>query len=537
MNKFLEWLKQIPSKIVEWWNKYTAVQKVAMIGVTAAVFIAIIVASSIVSRPHYVTLITTETVKDMKDAKDALDDANIKYKLSEDDLTMTVDEKDYSNALMALADKDIPSIGMTLDELFNNSFQTTESEKKLKANIYKQDWLRQALCKMDNIDDAVVSITTPTVGNTLFEETKETSVSCILTVTDNFDKKNAKTIANLLAGAVGNPTTDSITVADQDGNLLFQGADEDILNQSITSIQEFVQSVSAAKKDEVYTLLVGGIPDYNDAKIAANFNFDMDKINEVYTEYTVAEGNKQGYKTHEYSYEAQNTNGAGGTPGTDANTATDTMITDNGANSGTVTINENDYSPNQRITTTDKAMGTLKAADSSIAINLISYVTYNEDEMKKNGQLNGQTFDEFMYANKDPQALTVSDDVKNLVAAATGLDTTNIQILAWQVPIFQPSAGNGLTMSQILMLVLAILIAALLIFVVFRGLAPVEVTEMEPELSVEQLLATTKENQSLDDIEFSDQSETRKMIDKFVDENPEAVAQLLRNWLNDDWGQ
>jgi len=24
--------------------------------------------------------------------------------------------------------------------------------------------------------------------------------------------------------------------------------------------------------------------------------------------------------------------------------------------------------------------------------------------------------------------------------------------------------------------------------------------------------------------------------EKFVDENPEAVAQLLRNWLNDDWG-
>ena len=39
----------------------------------------------------------------------------------------------------------------------------------------------------------------------------------------------------------------------------------------------------------------------------------------------------------------------------------------------------------------------------------------------------------------------------------------------------------------------------------------------------------------LDDIEFSDKSETRKMIEKFVDENPEAVAQLLRNWLNDEW--
>ena len=44
------------------------------------------------------------------------------------------------------------------------------------------------------------------------------------------------------------------------------------------------------------------------------------------------------------------------------------------------------------------------------------------------------------------------------------------------------------------------------------------------------------ENQSLDDIEFSDKSETRKMIEKFVDENPEATAQLLRNWLSDEWG-
>ena len=85
------------------------------------------------------------------------------------------------------------------------------------------------------------------------------------------------------------------------------------------------------------------------------------------------------------------------------------------------------------------------------------------------------------------------------------------------------------------MIILAVLIVALLIFVVVRGTAPVAVADEEPELSVEQLLATTKENQSLEDIEFSEKSETRKMIEKFVDENPEAVAQLLRNWITDDW--
>lgn len=65
-----------------------------------------------------------------------------------------------------------------------------------------------------------------------------------------------------------------------------------------------------------------------------------------------------------------------------------------------------------------------------------------------------------------------------------------------------------------------------------------EVTELEPELSVEDLLATTQEDdkQDLDEIELSDKSETRQLIEKFVDENPEAVALLLRNWINEDWG-
>ena len=43
------------------------------------------------------------------------------------------------------------------------------------------------------------------------------------------------------------------------------------------------------------------------------------------------------------------------------------------------------------------------------------------------------------------------------------------------------------------------------------------------------------EEESLEDIGFSDKSETRILIEKFVDENPEAVASLLRNWLNEEW--
>ena len=59
--------------------------------------------------------------------------------------------------------------------------------------------------------------------------------------------------------------------------------------------------------------------------------------------------------------------------------------------------------------------------------------------------------------------------------------------------------------------------------------------EAEEEVSVESLLYSTPEV-VLDNIEVETKSETRKLIEKFVDENPEAAANLLRNWLNEDWG-
>ena len=57
----------------------------------------------------------------------------------------------------------------------------------------------------------------------------------------------------------------------------------------------------------------------------------------------------------------------------------------------------------------------------------------------------------------------------------------------------------------------------------------------EEEVTVETLLEATPD-EALEDIGYQEKSEARKLIEKFVDENPEAVAALLRNWLNEDWG-
>ena len=162
-----------------------------------------------------------------------------------------------------------------------------------------------------------------------------------------------------------------------------------------------------------------------------------------------------------------------------------------------------------------------------------------EESLESDGALDNMTFDEYVDANSNVTEQQVPTDLSQLVAAATGITENNIQIRVVEKPVFEAKEASsfGDNVTNYLMVILTVLIAGLLIFVIIKGTSPVEVTEMEPELSVEDLLATTQDNaQTLEEIELEDKSDTRIMIEKFVDENPEAVALLLRNWINEDWG-
>ena len=127
----------------------------------------------------------------------------------------------------------------------------------------------------------------------------------------------------------------------------------------------------------------------------------------------------------------------------------------------------------------------------------------------------------------------------NLYPSLTGYvqnPVSNITIIAYDQPMFQYSKGSTRTISDYLQIILAVLIFALLGYVVFRSTRKEKAVEPEPELSVESLLESTKESaDTLQDIGFNEKSETRVLIEKFVEENPEAAASLLRNWLNEEW--
>ena len=164
------------------------------------------------------------------------------------------------------------------------------------------------------------------------------------------------------------------------------------------------------------------------------------------------------------------------------------------------------------------------------------YHVYDEDALKASGELDNMTFDEFVAQNRDKKKLDVDQDFIEMVSRATGFSEDNIKIVAYEVPFFNYSDNSGKGIMDYLPVIIAALIMLMLGFVVFRSTRKEKLEEAEPELSVESLLSSTKEAQdTLEDIGFAEKSETRILIEKFVDENPEAAASLLRNWLNEEW--
>jgi flagellar M-ring protein FliF len=528
-----EKLKQIPKQLLEFWNKYTAKQKIILISVVSVIIISFAILIYITGKVEYEELTITETTKEASQVADLLESEGIKYKLGSDRLTVSVDIKRYSDAVLLLASNDMPSTGITLDELLNNSLSTTNSDRNLKLNLYIQNQLRKYIKTMDGVLEAEVYYIPVDDTNSILTTQKETSASVLLTVDKDFEKDTAETIAEVVASVIGNSNTDNIRVADQNGNLLFGGA-QDLYSANATSKEEYREMLRNTFINNLYMGLIKS--GYDDVVIMPNLKLDFKEVDEMYKEYLPVEGGDQGVYKHSYTYSSENAGfSGGGVPGTSSNDETDYMIEDSSSSTGSVEIEEYDYLPNERVTNIKYEVGAIIPEQSSVSILARIIKTRTEEELEEEGLLDDMTFDEYVRANSEGTKREVDPEIISMVSLATGIAEDNIQIIAIEQPVFVPKVVEIREWTDYLQIVLAVLIVALLLFVVFKGIGPVEVTELEPELSVEQLLATTKENQSIEDIDFNEVSEVRKMIEKFVDEKPEAVAQLLRNWLNEDW--
>ena len=536
MDRLLERLRELLNRILEWWNRFTAKQKTLIVGGVAVIILAIVVIVSRLTTPKYTLLRECETTAESAEVRDLLEEEGLTYTISEDGLVIRILKEQLSDANLLLGANNIQSAEYSISNVTDGSFSTTESDKQQKYVVYLEKKLEHDfVAKFSAVDSAHVKLTIPEQNGTLMAEQEESYAWILLELKDEFSQDSAAYLARAVATAIGNETTDNIVIMDNMGNMLFTG--DDNYSPTSTTSAQFSVKTEAEKLmiSEVRKVLLG-TKEFDNVEVATNLVLDFSKTERVNHNYTPAEGQTQGVLSHEDIFDSTNVSGVGGIPGTDSNDNDTTYVLED-INQSTSTQSEQsrDFLPNEEIITQTIPAGLIDYSQSSLTASMIKYNIIREEDVRTQGLLEGITWDEYKLANNERTRLEVDEDFFTAVANATGISSNRISLVAYSENIFFDAEGSNITATDVLQIILIIVILALLAFVVLRSMRGEKHEEEEEELTVETLLQSMPDSQ-VEQISVENESDEHKMVNKFVEENPEAAANLLRNWLNEEWG-
>lgn len=530
-----ERLKKLLNRVLEWWNKYTKKQHMIMIIMTASVIVGIVIMVAVLNRTQYETIRVCETTAEASEIKTMLDEEGIPVSVSTDGLTIKVDATRLSDANLLLGANGFSVVGYSIDNVTSGGFSTTEADKQKRYVVYLEAQLEEDIMTLDAVKSANVMLNVPSSTGTLIEQKQEASAMVFLELKDDFSTDQAAYLAKAIATALGNDTTENITIMDTKSNLLYSGDDTYSVAGNASSQLSVTQQVENAKKTEVKQILLGTNL-YDNIEVAANVVIDFSETYEASHEYEAQDGRTEGLYGHEELYNSENESGGGGVPGTSSNDDNGTYVWDTGE-TATSSVEEiiRDYLPNEYMSETTHLPGRVIYDDSSVSVTAIAYNIINEKDAKKAGLLDDMTWEEYKLANNTRTKLEVDPELYSVVANSTGFPEDKITIIAYEENWFVDKESLNVSAKDVVQVVLIVLILGLLAYVVVRSMMAEKNRVVEEEISVEDLLQSTPDLE-LQNVDIESKSEARRMIEKFVDDNPEAVAGLLKTWLNQEWG-
>ena len=530
----LDRLKEIQAKVLEWWNKFTSKQKTIIIAIVAIVIFAFAILIYVFSRPQYTRLMNCETATEASTVMDTLESAGIDCKLSNDGLRIDVNVNQVSNAQRALGSAGLTSTEPNIKSVTDAGMSATESDKQKLYSDFKRQELEQVFKSYDSVRDCQVRLSLVEQDGTLARTKQESFVYICLELDGAFTSDNAATMARAAATSVGNATTSNIFISDTAGNTLFSGDEDYTLTGSTISQIEAQHAAESYIRSKVKQALLGtGL--FETMDVATFLKFDYSEYEETRHNYMAQDGREEGLIGHQSVEESESTGGTANIPGTDSNDEDDYMLDLNGATSSSSSATDTDRVLDETIMKILTPAGIIDYDNSSLTVTARSFDVVYEEVIERQGLLDVMTWEEYKANNSASSRMEVDDDFYDAVATATGISRDKITIIAYRENLFFDKEGLNVNWTDILSIVMIVIILALLAFVILRSMVSKKDTDQEEELSVENLLQSTPDSE-LEDIEVESKSDTRKLIERFVDENPEAVASLLRNWLNEDWG-
>ena len=297
-----EKLKEIPGKILSWWNKFTNRQKTIIVALVAIVVFTAVFLTYTFTKPQYTKLGTYDNTTEAAKVIDILNDAGITHKESSDARTIEVVTSQLAQANYALAAggyrPDVPSYGDFVD----SNMSTTSTDKENQYTLFQQAQLEAMLETLSMVNSCKVKLTFPPQTYTLssLSEQQEASAYVQLELSGPFSSTNALSMARVVASYLGNSSTANITIMDQDATLLFAGGD-DYSGMSVGNMQELQAKAHALVTNRVKSVLLG-TKQFDDVTVSSHLDIDFSEYQKRVTEYYAPDGMTEGMKSHEDTF-------------------------------------------------------------------------------------------------------------------------------------------------------------------------------------------------------------------------------------------
>ncbi len=533
-----EKIQNYKTKVSEKWNETETSTKVKFIAVILCVIIALCLTVYFTTRPNWVVFESNSDIQTIGKIQNAFDEAGIENQITKNGTAIEVKQEDVNQAKVQIAEKNITDTGFTFDDALNaNNMGLSESDKdEIYLRAYEND-IENQIKTVDGVDSAKVKLVLPNDDVFFESDKKEASAGITLYTNKELSKEQSTSIARLVAMSVDGLKMENIEIVDQNANSLYSGA---VTNAGGYSSKEEIEQ---QKKKEIELKIRGALSQlYNEINIIPNLKMDWDKKQQKTTTYTPpVEDMEIGVPSKTVEEEEEVVNGTpADAPGTDTNDMNppNYAMGENENSTYSASKKTKDYLYNKDELVVDVDGGEVVPDESSIAVYVYKNKEYKEADLIKSGQVNEEnTWENFKEQNSAERKMEIDPDVLESIKIGTGID--NVTIVGYEKPVFVDAVEESVAIEQIVMLVILAILLILLAFGLIKKTHPDEVEEIEPELSVEDLLVSTQledeKEEMLAEIDTSVESEYKKQIEKFVGEKPEAVAQLLRNWLSDEW--
>lgn len=504
-------LDTIKQQLNQYWEKLTSAQKKAFIVGATALLAIIVLASLLLSRQEYVVLYSGLDSQEVAEIYSRLKELNVEPKV-QGTSTILVPKDREVELRMQLTSEGYPKTGFNYDIFLQNSnFGQTDEEKRALLIMQLQERLSQAIKFLDGVEDAVVTIAMPKDDAFVLKSQQVPVTASVIIKTKpgySISASQANNIVRLVAKSVPGLKEENVTVIDTNMNVLTgTGAEEE---EMVGTQFELEHRLEDRIRDQVISLLE---PVFGYRKVVATvnvkLNFDKRTTESVRFEPVVDEDGI--IASREVLREKVRNAIPGGVVGETSNTTQYPEL--ESAESGTYDRTHEivNYEVNEIKEILEQQQG--KVEDLSISVIIDN---------------------EFL----SPQILT---QVKELVAAAVGTDISRVVVQNMKFDTsLQEQLLEGFERRQdqrpewlYWSVPLSVAFAIIVAFIVAMRMRSRRI-QLETA-TAQEILAQEPQQPSTLELELTNEyDEIKKRLERLVTERPEAVAQLLRNWLSEE---